>query len=98
MSKSPALSSCLVVIVSLVALIALSSGCAIGWDEVDFCGPDDVCESCASDADCTVTMSCCGDTMFCYSKNEDDFSICQLGCIKPDPPPCLCVDGRCRFK
>ena len=98
MSKSSALPSFLVVLVSLAALSALLSGCTLGWDEVDYCGPDEVCESCGDDSDCTVTLTCCGETMFCYSKNEDTFSICQLGCFEPDPPPCRCVEGRCRFR
>jgi hypothetical protein len=98
MSKSRTKMSLSALIVTLAALTALLSGCAIGWDEEDYCGPDEVCESCGDDHDCAVTLSCCGETMFCYSKFEDTFSICQLGCYEPDPPPCRCVDGRCRFR
>jgi len=82
----------------VVVLAALVSGCALGWDEEDYCGPDGVCEPCAKDSDCRVTLTCCGETMFCYSKHEDQFGVCALGCYEPDPPPCLCVEGRCRFR
>jgi hypothetical protein len=85
------------VLLGLCAPLALA-GCALGWDEEDYCGPDGVCEPCASDSDCRVTLSCCGETMMCYSRHEDEFSICQLACYEPDPPPCRCEQGRCRFQ
>jgi len=82
---------------TLALAVLLAAGCALGWDEVDYCGPDEVCEPCASDDDCVVTLTCCGKEMLCYSRDEDEFAICQLGCFEPDPPPCVCVEGRCRF-
>lgn len=84
-------------IAGLLLLVPLA-GCGWGWDEVDYCGPDEVCEPCEKDSDCTVALSCCGKTMFCYNRDEDQFAVCQLGCYEPDPPPCRCSKGRCRFK
>jgi len=79
-------------------LVLVIPGCTWGWDEVDYCGPDNVCAPCADDTDCRVALSCCGETMFCYSRHEEEWSVCQLGCREPDPPPCRCVEGRCRFR
>ena len=67
-----------------------------GWDEVDYCGPDG-CTACTSDRDCVTGLSCCAEALYC-SHRDDAPNVCQLGCMEPDPPPCTCQRGRCRFE
>ena len=88
------------VAIALPCLLAMSlSACkaaGLGWDEVDYC-PEDGCTACDSDDDCVSGTSCCSETMYCLHR-DDGFAVCDLGCREPDPPPCACDDGRCRFE
>lgn len=81
--------------VSLVVLYF--SGCYLDWEYVDDCGQDGVCLECKSDDDCSSGYSCCGETWFCFHRQEDTAPVCQLACTHPDPDPCGCVEGQCRF-
>ena len=75
---------------------AAFAACTLGWEQVDRCG-EHGCTRCRSDGDCVSGSSCCGKTLFC-SHRDDSPIVCQLGCDVPDADPCLCVDGRCRFR
>lgn len=81
-----------------LALSALFGGCAasLGWDEVDYCPPEG-CTACEQDSDCVSGGSCCAETLYC-SHRDDGPTVCQLGCTEPEPPPCACQSGRCRFR
>lgn len=83
--------------IGLCAALLAASGCAIGWDEVDSCGQGGRCTPCASDDDCVTGASCCAKEVYCLHR-QDSFAVCQLGCSQPDPPDCLCVASRCRFR
>jgi len=84
----------------LVRLAALLlTGCTaagIGWDEIDYCGDPPACTPCGTDSDCVASSSCCAESLYC-SHTDDVPIVCQLGCVEPTPPPCRCVEGRCRF-
>ncbi|MFH1466720.1 MAG: hypothetical protein ABIO70_20205 [Pseudomonadota bacterium] len=77
-----------------LALLILPA-CTLAWEQEDFCDSGG-CEACTSDADCTVGSSCCGEVFYCMHQDEVLY-VCQLGCYEPEPPPCTCVEGRCRF-
>lgn len=83
-----------------LALLALfAAGCAavgLGWEEVDHCGSAG-CTPCESDSDCVTAASCCAEAVYC-SHRADAPLVCQLGCEEPEPPPCGCDQGRCRFE
>jgi hypothetical protein len=76
-------------------LAAALAACGLGWETVDRCG-DAGCAACDSDDDCVTRSSCCAEELYC-SHRDDSPLVCQLGCSVPDPPPCLCAAGRCRF-
>lgn len=79
---------------SRLALLILAA-CAWTWEKEDFCDTDG-CEECATDDECVVGSSCCGETFYCMHRDEQ-LTVCQLACPVPDPPPCRCVEGRCSF-
>jgi len=69
-----------------------------GWKEVNYCGPDDVCEPCDGDSECRQESECCGKGLYCFSRREENILFCLAGCTVPTPPPCRCQDHRCRFE
>ncbi len=79
-----------------VVLPLLANGCSWTWDKVDFCDTGG-CDECATDDDCVVGYSCCGETLYCMHQAEE-LVTCQLACPVPREPACRCVQGRCSFE
>jgi hypothetical protein len=79
-----------------LTVLAACTAAGLGWEEKDACGPNG-CTRCSRDEDCVAGSSCCAHTLYC-SHRDDAAAVCQLGCIEPDPPPCSCQNGRCRFE
>jgi hypothetical protein len=80
----------------VVVAVANCTAVGLGWKEEDSCGPNG-CTECSRDSDCVTGSSCCSHTLFC-SHRDDTAAVCALGCYEPDPPPCTCQAGRCRFE